>query len=193
MVKGRKIGFGITGSHCTYDQVFPILEILVEREADVIPVVSFTVQKTDTRFGEAQRHLERFEAITGHKPVTTIEAAEKFGPANPVDCMVVAPLTGNSLSKLANAITDTPVLMATKATLRNQGPVVLAISTNDALGLNGTNLMRLMATKGIFFVPFGQDQPFSKPNSLVAKMDFLPDTIEAALQMKQFQPVITTY
>ncbi|WP_026065194.1 dipicolinate synthase subunit B [Amphibacillus jilinensis] len=189
----KKIGFGLTGSHCTYDQVFPVIDKLVADGADVYPVVSYTVQNVDSRFGTAAEHLQVLEDKTGHTPVSSIVEAEKFGPANPLDAMVVAPLTGNSLSKLANAITDSPVLMATKATMRNQAPVILAISTNDALGLNGVNIMRLMATKGIYFVPFGQDNPFNKPNSLIAKMDYLQDTIEAALENKQFQPVITTY
>lgn len=106
------------------------------------------------------------------------------------DCMVIAPLTGNSASKLANALTDSPVLMGAKATLRNGKPVVLAISTNDALGLNGVNIMRLMATKNIYFVPFGQDNPMAKPNSLVARMEALPETVEYALRGKQYQPVL---
>lgn len=191
MLKGKKIGFGLTGSHCTYEEVFPIMEKLVAAGADVRPVVSYSVQNVDTRFGTAKEHLEKIEEITGYKPVSSIVEAETFGPKNPVDCMVVAPLTGNSLSKLANAVTDTPILMATKATMRNQAPIVLAISTNDALGLNGVNLMRLMSTKGVFFVPFGQDNPEGKPNSLIAKMELLPETVEQALTFKQLQPVIT--
>ena len=193
MLKGKIIGFSLTASHCTYSDVFPIIEKLVALGADVRPVVSYNVKNVNTRFGKAEDHLKKIEELTGNKPVTTIVEAETFGPNNPVDCMVVAPLTGNSLSKLANAITDTPVLMATKATMRNQSPVVLAISTNDALGLNGVNLMRLMVTKGIFLVPFGQDNPEGKPNSLISKMEMIPETVEQALNFKQIQPVITTY
>lgn len=193
MLKGKTIGFGLTASHCTYQDVFPIIEQLVARGANVRPIVSYNVQNTDTRFGKAEEHLKKVEKITGNKPVKTIVEAETFGPKHPVDCMVVAPLTGNSLSKLANAITDTPVLMATKATMRNQSPVVLAISTNDALGLNGVNLMKLMATKGIFFVPFGQDNPKGKSNSLISKMEMIPETIEEALNFKQLQPVLTMF
>src|SRR5699024_9414818 len=166
---------------------------LVSAGANVRPVVSYNVQNTDTRFGRAADHLKKLEQLTGNKPVTTIVEAETFGPNNPVDCMVVAPLTGNSLSKLANAITDTPSLMATKATMRNQSPIVLAISTNDALGLNGVNLMKLIAAKGIYLVPFGQDNPTSKPNSLISKMELIPETVEKALEGKQLQPIITTY
>ncbi len=193
MLKGKEIGFSITASHCTYEEVFPIIEKLVAAGANVRPVVSYNVQTTDTRFGKAEDHLKKLEDLTGNKPVTTIVEAETFGPNNPVDCMVVAPLTGNTLSKLANSITDTPVLMATKATMRNQSPIVLAISTNDALGLNGVNLMKLVATKGIYFVPFGQDNPIGKPNSMIAKMDLLPETVEKALEGKQLQPIIITY
>ncbi|MBN8234500.1 dipicolinate synthase subunit B [Halobacillus kuroshimensis] len=189
-LKGRVIGFGLTGSHCTYHEVFPVMQELVDMGATVVPVLSYTVQKTDTRFGEAADHLKKIEEITGEKPIMTIPDAEPLGPKRPLDCMVIAPLTGNSTSKLANALTDSPVLMAAKATLRNESPVVLAVSTNDALGLNGINVMRLMATKNIYFVPLGQDHPYKKPNSLVADMTLIPETIEAALEGKQRQPVL---
>lgn len=145
--KREKIGFGLTGSHCTYDAVFPEIEKLVGAGAEVIPVVTFTVQNTVTRFGDGEDWIKRIEEVTGNKVIDSIVKAEPLGPKIPLDCMVVAPLTGNSMSKFANAMTDSPVLMAAKATLRNEKPVVLGISTNDALGLNGTNLMRLMSTK----------------------------------------------
>ncbi|KGP73542.1 dipicolinate synthase subunit B [Pontibacillus yanchengensis] len=189
-LKGKVIGFGLTGSHCTYSEVFPQMEKLIKAGATVVPVVSYTVQKTDTYFGDAADHLKKIEEITGEKLISTIPEAEPLGPKRPLDCMVIAPLTGNSLSKMANALTDSPVLMAAKATLRNQNPVVLAVSSNDILGLNGQNLMRLMATKNIFFVPFGQDNFIKKPNSMVADMEKIPETIEAALEFKQIQPVI---
>lgn len=189
-VKDKRIGFGLTGSHCTYDLVFPQIEKLVKKGARVVPIVTQTVVSTSTRFGEAGEWAKKIGELTGEEIIDTIVKAEPLGPKQPLDCMVIAPLTGNSLSKLANALTDSPVLMAAKATMRNHRPVVLAISTNDALGLNGVNLMRLMATKNIFFVPFGQDAPFQKPNSMVAKMDLLVDTVESALEHKQLQPVI---
>lgn len=187
---GKRIGFGITGSHCTYSEIFPQIEQLVKLGAEVVPVVSNTVQFTDTYFGDAKDHLQKISDLTHTKIIKTIPEAEPLGPREPLDCMVIAPLTGNSMSKLANALTDSPVLMATKATLRNEKPIVLGISTNDALGLNGVNLMRLMAAKYMYFVPFGQDDPYKKPNSLVADMTKLPETIEAALQYKQLQPVL---
>lgn len=193
LLEGKRIGFALTGSHCTYDQVYPQLEALVKMKADVIPIVSYTVRTTDTKFGDAENHIKTIESITNKKVISTMQDAEPLGPKHPLDCMVIAPLTGNSLAKFANALTDSPPLMAAKATLRNRCPVVLAVSTNDALGLNGINLMKLMGSKNVFFVPFGQDDPFKKPTSLVAKMDHLVPTIIEALNFKQFQPVIVPH
>ncbi|MCD8502505.1 MAG: dipicolinate synthase subunit B [Bacillaceae bacterium] len=189
-LKGKHIGFGLTGSHCTYSAVLPEMKKLVEAGAKVTPFVSFTVKSTDTKFGDSEDWIKQIQEITGEEIVDSIVKAEPFGPRTPLDCMVIAPLTGNSASKLANALTDSPVLMAAKATLRNTKPVVLAISTNDALGLNGMNIMKLMATKNIYFVPYGQDDPYKKPNSLVARMTSIQQTIESAIEGKQFQPVI---
>ncbi|MCK1983869.1 MULTISPECIES: dipicolinate synthase subunit B [Peribacillus] len=189
-LKGKRIGFGLTGSHCTYDEVFPEIEKLVNEGAEVIPIVTSTVQNTETRFGKGEDWVERIEKLTGNHVVDTIVKAEPLGPKLPLDCMVIAPLTGNSMSKMANALTDSPVLMAAKATMRNHRPVVVAISTNDALGLNGVNLMRLMAAKDIYFVPYGQDNPKGKPSSMVARMSMIRDTIMAALEREQIQPVI---
>lgn len=189
-LKGKRIGFGLTGSHCTYEAVVPRIEQLVKEGAEVLPIVTFTVQNTTTRFGEGLEWIKKIEDITGHKVIDSIVKAEPLGPKIPLDCMVIAPLTGNSMSKLANALTDSPVLMAAKATLRNHKPVVLGISTNDALGLNGVNLMRLMATKNIYFIPFGQDAPDKKPNSMVARMELLLPTVVDALEHKQLQPVV---
>lgn len=189
-LQGKRIGFGLTGSHCTYDIVFPEIEKLVNEGVEVIPIVTSTVKQTETRFGRGEDWIERIEKLTGHHVVDTIVKAEPLGPKLPLDCMVIAPLTGNSMSKLANALTDSPVLMAAKATMRNHRPVVVAISTNDALGLNGINLMRLMAAKDLYFVPYGQDEPFKKPNSMVARMSLLRETVIAALKGEQLQPVI---
>jgi dipicolinate synthase subunit B len=189
-LNGKRIGFGLTGSHCTYDVVFPEIEKLVNAGAEVLPIVTFTVSNTESRFGKGEDWVTRIEELTGHKVIDSIVKAEPLGPKVPLDCMVIAPMTGNSMSKFANALTDSPVLMAAKATLRNQKPVVLGISTNDALGLNGINLMRLMATKNIYFIPYGQDDPIKKPNSMVARMTMLSETIEAAMVGKQVQPVI---
>jgi dipicolinate synthase subunit B len=187
---GKHIGFGLTGSHCTYDAVFPQIQKLVDLGAKVTPFFTHTVMQTTTRFGAEGEWVEKIKEITGNEPVDSIVKAEPFGPKTPLDCMVIAPLTGNSISKFANAMTDSPVLMGAKATLRNQKPVVLGISTNDGLGLNGVNIMRLMATKNIYFIPFSQDDPVKKQNSLVAHMDTLIETIDLALQGKQLQPVL---
>ncbi|TXL67732.1 dipicolinate synthase subunit B [Cerasibacillus terrae] len=192
-LEGKRIGFGLTASHCTYEDVFPQMERLKQLGAEVVPIVSYNVKNVDTKFGKAKDHIQRIEDITGEKVIATIPDAEPLGPIRPLDCMVIAPLTGNSMSRLANAITDSPPLMAAKATMRNQNPVVLGIATNDALGLNGVNLMRLMASKNIFFIPFGQDAPEKKPNSLVANMELLPNTIVNALKQKQLQPVIIPF
>lgn len=190
---GKRIGFGMTGSHCTYDAVIPELERLMEQGAEVIPVVTFTLKNTNTKFGDGEDWVAKIEEITGRKVIDSMVDAEPLGPKMPLDCMVIAPLTGNSMSKFANALTDSPVLMAAKATLRNRNPVVLGISTNDALGLNGINLMRLMSAKNIYFIPFGQDDPINKPTSMVAKMEYLSETVEAAIDGYQLQPVIREY
>ncbi|WP_066193725.1 MULTISPECIES: dipicolinate synthase subunit B [Gracilibacillus] len=189
-LQGKKIGFGLTGSHCTYEAVYPQMEKLKEMGAEIVPVVSHTFQSTDSKFGKAADHMQRVREITGREPIQSIVDAEPLGPIEPLDVMVLAPLTGNSMSRLANAITDGPVLMATKATIRNGNPVVIGVSTNDALGLNGVNLMRLMATKLMYFVPFGQDDPVKKPNSMVSDMRLIPETVQHALEYKQIQPVI---
>ncbi|MEK3886923.1 dipicolinate synthase subunit B [Bacillus sp. FSL K6-3431] len=189
-LSGKRIGFGMTGSHCTYDAVLPEMEKLMNLGAEVVPVVTYTLANTDTKFGEGMEWLGKIEKITGKKVIASIVDAEPLGPKEPLDCMVIAPLTGNSMSKFANALTDSPVLMAAKATLRNSRPVVIGISTNDALGLNGINLMKLMAAKNIYFIPFGQDDIHLKPTSMVAQMDLLPETVMAALSNKQYQPVI---
>jgi dipicolinate synthase subunit B len=189
-LKGKRIGFGLTGSHCTYDAVFPEIEKLVNEGAEVIPIVSWTVQSTDTRFGKGEDWVQRIVDLTGNEPINSIVKAEPLGPKYPLDCMIISPMTGVSLSKFANALNDSPVLMAAKATLRNQKPIILGISTNDALGLNGVNIMRLMSTKNIYFIPFGQDDPVKKPNSMVARMSMTRDAILAAMEGRQLQPVI---
>ncbi|GAA0461656.1 dipicolinate synthase subunit B [Alkalibacillus silvisoli] len=192
-LKGKRIGFGLTGSHCTYDETFPVLQELVDRGAEVVPIVSYTVQSTDTKFGEAEKHIAKIKEITNKPLVNAIPLAEPLGPKEPLDCMVIAPMTGASLSKFANALTDSPVLMAAKATLRNRKPVVLAISTNDALGLNAANIAKLLPAKHVYFVPYGQDDPVKKPTSLVAHMSLLTETVENAMDGEQLQPMLKQY
>ncbi len=180
----------MTGSYCTYDQVFPQIERLVQEKAEVYTIFSDRSQVTDTRFGKADDFLKKAEAITGRVPITTIVEAEKIGPNNLLDVVIVAPCTGNSLAKLANAITDSPVLMAAKCQLRNNKPVVLAMATNDALGNNLKNIGLLLNSKNLYFVPFGQDNYQKKPFSMVAHFDLMLPTIEEALSGKQLQPII---
>lgn len=189
-LKGKTIGFAITGSHCTYDEIRPVMKKLVEMDVNVIPILSHTVQTTDTRFAEADVWVAEIERITGRKPITTIVEAEPLGPGKQLDAVLIAPCTGNTIARLANAMTDSPVLMAAKATMRNDRPVVIAVSTNDGLGLNLANIAKLMSAKNIFMVPFGQDDPFNKMNSLVAQMDLVYATLEAALEKRQLQPVL---
>lgn len=188
-----KIGFCITASFCTLDKVlFNILE-LVDAGYDVYPIVSENIVKYDTRFGKSKDFIEKVEKLTRKKVVSNIVEAEQFGPKLKMDAVVVVPATGDFIAKLTNGITDNPVNLAVKATLRNQSPVILAISTNDGLSLNGENIMRLYNRKNIFFVPFGQDDYKNKPNSLIAHYDLLLPTIQQALELKQIQPVIKEY
>jgi len=189
-LKGKTIGFAITGSHCTYEEVYPEIERLVSMGVEVVPVFSNTVMTVSTRFGEAGEWAHKIEELTGRKAIQTIPDAEPLGPSKLLDCLLIAPCTGSSLSRLANAATDSAVLMAAKSTLRNDRPVILAISTNDGLGLNMYNIAKLINMKNIFFVPFGQDAPHVKMNSLVSLMRLIPNTCEAALEKRQLQPVL---
>lgn len=190
---GLRIGFAVTGSHCTIEEVMPEVQKLVDEGAQVFPIISQSVDQTDTRFGTAEQWKDQLKKITGKDIIDSIVAAEPVGPNKMFDVLVVAPCTGNTLAKLANAITDGPVLMAIKAHLRNQRPVILGISTNDGLGLNAKNIGILLNTKYIYMVPFGQDNPSGKPNSLKAKMALIADTVLMALQGKQMQPVLIAY
>jgi dipicolinate synthase subunit B len=187
---GKNIGFALTGSFCTFDEVVPEIEKLILAGANVTPVMSSISYDTDTKFGRAADWLDRIEQICGHPVIARIVDAEPIGPGKLFDLLIVAPCTGNTLAKLANGITDTPVTMAVKAHLRNARPVLIAVSTNDGLGLNAQNLGRLIAAKHMFFVPFGQDSPLVKPTSLVARMSMIPAAAEAALDEKQIEPVI---
>jgi len=162
----------------------------VAEGADILPVVSETVATTETRFGTPEMWLNRLHEITGKRPIRRVVDAEPIGPQKLLDVMVVAPCTGNTMAKLANGIIDTTVVMACKAHLRNQRPVVLSISTNDGLSMNAKNLGILLNTRNIYFVPFGQDNPDTKPNSLDSDLSLLVPTIEAALSGRQLQPIL---
>ncbi|TDF98175.1 dipicolinate synthase subunit B [Paenibacillus piri] len=188
--QGRTVGFALTGSHCTFEEVMPQIQRFVDAGARVVPIVSYTILTTDTRFGTSENWQKQLRDITGSDIISSIVDAEPLGPSKLLDVLVIAPCTGNTTSKLANAMTESPVLMAAKAQMRNQRPLVLAISTNDGLGLNAMNISKLLITKNIYFVPFGQDAPTAKPNSLVARMDLILETCESALQGKQLQPMV---
>ena len=186
------IGFGITGSFCTFAKAKKEVEFLCGMGANVIPIFSFQAQTCDTRFGSAKEYVEEICEITGNEGIRSICAAEPIGPNNFLDIMVIAPCTGNTAAKLTGGIIDTPVLMAAKAHMRNGKPLVIAISTNDALGAGFKNIGMLMNMKNIYFVPFGQDNYEKKHHSMIAHVEKIPDTIEAALQGKQIQPVIAS-
>jgi len=188
--QGKTVGFALTGSHCTFDEVMPQIQRFVDAGAQVVPIVSYTILTTDTRFGTSEHWQQQLKDITGNDIIASIVDAEPLGPSKRLDVLVIAPCTGNTTSKLANAMTESPVLMAAKAQMRNQRPLVLAISTNDGLGLNAMNISKLLITKNIYFVPFGQDAPTAKPNSLVARMDLIMETCAAALEGKQLQPMV---
>lgn len=189
-LKDKNIGIAMTASLCTFDNVFFEIEKLVEAGAIVFPFFSKASCSIDSRFGKAKDFYDKVTQITGREPITTIEDAEPVGPKGYLDAYVIVPCTGNTLAKLANGITDGPVLMAAKAQLRNQKPVILSISTNDGLGLNLKNIGTLLNSKNIYFLPFGQDNPDKKVNSLVAHTNDLIDTIEYALGGIQIQPVL---
>ena len=182
------IGYGITGSFCTFAKTRKEVLRLKEMGATITPIFSYQTQRCDTRFGSATEFVNGICEITESEGIRTIQEAEPIGPSACLDVMVIAPCTGNTAAKLC--IIDTPVLMAAKAHMRNGKPLVIAISTNDALGINFRNIGDLMNMKNVYFVPFGQDNFKSKPNSMVAHLELLPETIEMALKGKQLQPVI---
>lgn len=183
------IGFALCGSFCTYSKVFPVMEELA-KDHKVIPIFSDASATIDSRFGEAKAFLAFAERICGRKVLRSIPEVEPIGPKQLLDVLIVAPCTGNTLAKLAHGIADGPVTMAVKSHLRNGRPVILAVSTNDALGAAAENIGRLMARKHFYFVPFRQDDAAHKPTSMVADFDKIPEVVEAAVSGKQIQPVI---
>lgn len=189
-LEGKEIGFAMTGSFCTFKVIFKQLEKLVETGANVTPIFSNAVQNIDCRFGNSKEFYERAKEITGREPITTLERAEPIGPKALLDLVIIAPCTGNTLAKLNYAMIDSPVLMAAKAHLRNDRPVVIFPSTNDALSMNFKNIGALLNCKNIYFVPFRQDSYKSKPNSMVADPELILETMEFALDGKQMQPII---
>ena len=190
-MKKTSIGFAMTGSFCTFERVLKQMEALVRRGYEVVPVLSFNAGMLDTRFMTAEHLRARIVEITGNEPIVTLAGAEPIGPEKMTDVFLIAPATGNSLAKLAGGIYDTPVLLGAKSHLRNDRPLVLAVSTNDGLGAAAQNIGRLLNVRNIYFVPFGQDDPVKKPRSLVADFSQIPRTIAAALSGVQMQPMLS--
>ncbi len=183
------IGFAMCGSFCTYSDVFPMVELLC-RDYSVIPILSQNACTINSRFGTTEDHIGMLTELCGISPITTIPQAEPIGPKKLLDALVIAPCTGNTIAKLAHAIADTPVTMAVKSHLRNNRPVVVAVSTNDGLGGAAENIGRLLARKHYYFVPFRQDDPVQKPNSLIADFHLIPQTLQKALEGRQIQPIL---
>lgn len=185
-----KAGFALCGSFCTFSMAIPQIEELKNAGIDVIPIMSFNAYETDTRFGKASEHIEKIENICGHKIIHTITDAEPIGPKKLIDALIIEPCTGNTIAKLAAGIADTPVTLAAKSNLRNGNPVIIAVSTNDALGNAAKNIGLLMNAKNIYFVPFSQDDCENKPTSIVADFSKTKDTFLQAIVGKQIQPMI---
>ena len=183
------IGFALCGSFCTYSKVFPIMEELADGYT-LIPIFSQVAYTTDSRFGSAQAHIQRAAQICGSEPLHTISQVEPIGPKKLLDALIIAPCTGNTLAKLAHSIADSPVTMAAKSHLRNGRPVLIAVSTNDALAGAAENIGKLLGRKHYYFVPFGQDDPIGKPTSMVADFQKIPQALQAALGGRQLQPLI---
>lgn len=183
------IGFALCGSFCTYDRVFPVMERL-GKSYELIPIFSQSAYSTDSRFGNAEAHIARVEAICGRPVLHTLAEVEPIGPKKMLDALIIAPCTGNTLAKLAHSIADGPVTMAAKSHLRNGRPVIIAISTNDALAGAAENIGKLLSRKHYYFVPFGQDDAFGKPTSIVGDFSKIPQTLEMALEGKQLQPLL---
>lgn len=187
---GIKIGFALTGSFCTFSAVIPEIKKLCDSGAIVTPIMSEVAYSTDTRFGKAKGFVSEIEEITGNKVLKTISEVEPIGPKKLLDILIIAPCTGNTLSKIANAVTDSSVTMAAKAHLRNGKPLLIAVSTNDGLSGSAKNIGVLLGRENMYFVPFGQDDHIGKPTSLVADMGLIKEACEEALDRKQIQPIL---
>ena len=183
-------GYALCGSFCTFSKSLKQMRFLAEKGYHLLPVMSYNAAKTDTRFGKAEDFRTNITNLTGNNIICCVKDAEPIGPKNLLDLLVVLPCTGNTLAKIANGIADTSVTMAVKAHLRNQKPVLLAVSTNDGLGTAAKNIGTLLNCKNLYFLPFSQDDYIKKPNSLVADFEKLPDAAIAAFEGRQLQPVL---
>lgn len=185
-----KAGFALCGSYCTFEKAINQIRFLISKGIEIFPIMSENAYSTDTRFGKAEDHIKAIEEICNKKIIHTITEAEPIGPKKELDIMIIEPCTGNTVAKIANGIVDTSVTLAAKAHLRNEKPLLIAVSTNDALSGAASNIGKLMNTKNIFFVPLKQDNPIAKPRSIVADFDKTYDSIIAAINNKQIQPII---
>lgn len=189
-LKGKKVGFVLTGSFCTFSHTIPKMTEIIKRGGEVIPIMSYNAYSLDSKFGKAKEFIDKIEDITKHKIINSIIDAEPIGPKKMTDIMIIAPCSGNTLAKLANGITDTPAVMAAKSHLRNNNPLVIAISTNDALSGSAENIGKLLNRNNYYFVPFKQDNPITKPRSIVFDPEYIIKTLEYALDREQIQPII---
>lgn len=189
-LREKKIGFVLTGSFCTFSKVIPKIKELKKLKAEIIPIMSFNSYNLDTKFGKAEDFIKEIEEITGNEIIHTIQEAEPIGPKHLTDIMIVAPASGNTMAKLASDIIDTSALMAVKSHLRNNLPVVIAPSTNNGLGAAAINIGNLLNRKNYYFVPFRQDNPITKPRSIVFDSEYIIKTIEYALDGEQIEPII---
>ena len=189
-VTGKRIGFILTGSFCTFSKVLPKMKELIKKGAEIIPIMSFNSYNLDTKFGKAKDFIDEIEEMTGKKIIHTIQDAEPIGPKKMTDIMVIAPCSGNTMAKLACDIIDTPATMSAKSHLRNNNPLVIAPSTNNGLSGNAENIGKLLNRKNYYFVPFRQDNPITKPRSIVFDVESIIKTIEYALEGEQISPIL---
>lgn len=189
-LKDKKIGFTLTGSFCTFQKVIPKMKEIKKLGAEIIPIMSFNSYNLDTKFGKAKDFIEEIENITGKEIIHTIQGAEPIGPKKMTDIMIIAPCSGNTMAKLACDIIDTPATMAAKSNLRNNRPLVIAPSTNNGLSGNAENIGKLLNRKNYYFVPFRQDNPITKPRSIVFDAEYIIKTIEFALDGEQISPIL---
>ena len=189
-VTGKRIGFVLTGSFCTFSKVLPKMKELIKKGAEIIPIMSFNSYNLDTKFGKAKDFIDEIEEMTSKKIIHTIQDAEPIGPKKMTDIMVIAPCSGNTMAKLACDIIDTPATMSAKSHLRNNNPLVIAPSTNNGLSGNAENIGKLLNRKNYYFVPFKQDNPITKPRSIVFDAEYIIKTIEYALEGEQISPIL---
>ena len=190
ILEGKKIGYVFTGSFCTFKKSIEQLKRIAKQKAEIIPIMSYNSYNLDTKFGKAEEFIKEIEEITKHKIINTIQGAEPIGPKHLTDIMLIAPASGNTMAKLANDIIDTPAVMAAKSHLRNENPLVIAPSTNNGLSGNAMNIAKLLNMKNYYFVPFKQDNPITKPRSVVFDSEYIIPTLELALEGKQIQPIL---